>query len=207
MKVSEIQDRYTSTPAELSTGEMLAMVTGKFLPLLAEPITYLLEFSVKAFTENGFTKNQAIRLKACLDLLKEDALNKHKSNTIIRSSLDIYEHLKGVYNVCEPVEHFYMLYLNRRNEVIGKDLISTGSTSGTLVDVKVLLKKAIINGASSVIVSHNHPSGSIRPSTADYQITIKIKKAFEIADINVLDHIIFADHNDGYYSFADNAEM
>ena len=99
------------------------------------------------------------------------------------------------------VEEFWIILLNRANVVIKKTLISTGGVSGTLVDAKIIFSKALEELASAVILVHNHPSGNLQPSQADKTLTSKIKKAGEVLEIQVLDHIIFT--NEGYYSFAD----
>ena len=98
-------------------------------------------------------------------------------------------------------EEFWVMLLNRSNKIINKNKISQGGVAGTVIDVKIILKKAIEKLASSVILCHNHPSGNIEPSDADIGITRKLKEAAEIMDIKLLDHIIVADNS--YFSFLD----
>ena len=102
----------------------------------------------------------------------------------------------------EIFESFFILLLNRANKTIGYAKISQGGISGTVVDVKLIAKYAIESLASSVILAHNHPSGTLNPSDADRQITTKVKQGLKILDIEVLDHIILT--ADSYYSFTDN---
>lgn len=100
-----------------------------------------------------------------------------------------------------PHEEFWVLLLNRNNLVIDKMLVSQGGLSGTVIDVRIILKMALDKLASSIILCHNHPSGNLMPSEADKDITKKIKEAGKHMDIPVLDHLIIA--NDSYFSFAD----
>ena len=98
-------------------------------------------------------------------------------------------------------ESFYMLSLNNANNVTDYSLISKGGITGTLVDIRILAKLALDTLAVSVILIHNHPSGTLRPSQADINLTKKIKNGLELLDIKVLDHIIITENK--YFSFAD----
>lgn len=98
-------------------------------------------------------------------------------------------------------EEFWVLLLNRNNLVIDKMMVSQGGLSGTVIDVRIILKMALDKLACSIILCHNHPSGNLIPSEADKDITKKIKEAGKHMDIPVLDHLIIA--NDSYFSFAD----
>ena len=112
-----------------------------------------------------------------------------------------------VFNLFHPLlgdldhEEFWLLMLNRAHKVLGRFKVSQGGLSGTVIDTRIILKKALDNLASSIIVCHNHPSGNIRPSDADVKITEKLKKASEMLEIKLLDHVIIADKS--YFSFAD----
>jgi DNA repair protein RadC len=98
-------------------------------------------------------------------------------------------------------EEFWILLLNRNNLVIDKMMVSQGGLSGTVIDVRIILKMALDKLACSIILCHNHPSGNLIPSEADKEITKKIKEAGKYMDIPVLDHLIIG--NDSYFSFAD----
>ena len=100
-----------------------------------------------------------------------------------------------------PHEEFWLLILNRANQVIKEEFISKGGISGTIVDVRLICKSAIENNASVIIIAHNHPSGQIIPSKQDKEITIKLKSALILFDVSLLDHLIIGDLN--YFSFAD----
>ena len=115
---------------------------------------------------------------------------------------------KDAYNILYPlmadkfVEEFWVLLLNQNNRVLSKHLISTGGVSGTVADVRIILKKAIDELASGIILSHNHPSGSILPSGADKTLTSKILEGAKLLDVKVLDHLIIGEED--YFSFADS---
>lgn len=108
-------------------------------------------------------------------------------------------------NKIDYVEHFYALYLNRANKVIGSILLSTGGCVGTVVDVKVLIQGAILSNAQGIIIAHNHPSGSLIPSNSDLDITSRIKTACNYFEISLLDHLIIAENQ--YYSFKDEGRL
>jgi DNA repair protein RadC len=115
---------------------------------------------------------------------------------------------KDVADIFQPLlsdlahEEFWILFLNRSNKVINRMKLSQGGVSGTVTDVRMVLKKAIECLASGMIVCHNHPSGNLNPSESDTKITQKIKDAGKLMDIQLLDHLIISDKD--YYSFADN---
>jgi len=102
-------------------------------------------------------------------------------------------------------EEFWVFYLNRANIVLRKEKISSGGITGTVIDNKIILKKALLNLASSIILVHNHPSGNLNPSIQDKKVTRKMKLACELLEINLLDHLIIAGNS--YYSFADELEL
>lgn len=108
-------------------------------------------------------------------------------------------------NKIDYVEHFYALYLNRANKVIGSILLSTGGCVGTVVDVKVLIQGTLLSNAQAIVIAHNHPSGSIIPSDSDLDITSRIKTACNYFEISLLDHLIIADND--YYSFKDEGRL
>jgi DNA repair protein RadC len=121
----------------------------------------------------------------------------------ISSSKDIYELLKQLWdeNKMEMQEQFKVILLNRGNRVIGVYEASTGGICGTVADPRLILAAAIKSLAVAVVLSHNHPSGNLKPSRADEELTRKIKEAARYHDVQVLDHVIVT--SEGYYSFAD----
>jgi len=100
-----------------------------------------------------------------------------------------------------PHEEFWVLILNRANQVLKEECISKGGITSTVVDVRIICKTAIENNASGVILSHNHPSGQIQPSMEDKNITKKLKEALQLFEINLFDHLIIGDQK--YFSFND----
>ena len=127
----------------------------------------------------------------------------------IEDSKKVYEVLKTVYNynTIEHKESFYAMYLNRANKILAVILISEGGTSACLVDVKIIFQAALKLNASAIILSHNHPSGQLQPSSADIQITNKVKEAAKLLEMQVVEHIIVTPEDDKYYSFADNGQI
>jgi len=100
-----------------------------------------------------------------------------------------------------PHEEFWVLVLNRANQVMREEYLSKGGISGTVVDVRLICKLAIENNASGIVIAHNHPSGQVLPSEQDKAITKKLKEALKFFDISLLDHLIIGDQK--YYSFSD----
>jgi DNA repair protein RadC len=120
----------------------------------------------------------------------------------INSSRDAADFIRQFYgDDIEVFESFFVLLLNRANKTIGYAKISQGGISSTVVDVKILCKYVIDSLASTVVLAHNHPSGELRPSEADKQITQRVKQALTIMDSQVIDHVILT--KDSYFSFAD----
>lgn len=124
----------------------------------------------------------------------------------ITSSDKAYEFIKQFYN--EDIEIFessFILLLNNANQTIGYAKISQGGITGTVVDVRLIAKYAVESLCIGVILAHNHPSGNLKPSQADINITEKTKKALSLLDINLLDHLILT--SDSFYSLSDNGHM
>lgn len=127
-----------------------------------------------------------------------------KDRPKISSSQDAYKLLHATWDQdkIEFQEQFVILLLSQSNRVLGKVLLSSGTTSGTIIDLKYIIVAAAKANAQGVILSHNHPSGNTKPSQADRNLTDKIKSACKLIDVTILDHIIITPH-DGYSSFAD----
>lgn len=125
----------------------------------------------------------------------------------ITSSADTFKLMLGIFDsdTLEFRESFYVLHLNQGNKVLGFTKISEGGVSGTYVDAKLVFSSAILANASNIIFCHNHPSGTLRPSQADIDLTRKLAQGAKLLDILVLDHLIVS--SEGYYSFADDGMM
>ena len=120
--------------------------------------------------------------------------------TKITSSKIVFEVMQPIIGEL-PHEEFWVLFLNNSNKILFKSLLSKGGMTGTIVDVRIVFKMALEQNAAAIILTHNHPSGKLKASDADVQITKKIKVAGQQLDIPVLDHIIITET--GYYSFLD----
>ena len=159
------------------------------------------KLSIKQLIEfKGIGEAKAISIAAALELGRrrrgEKALEKNK----IASSASVFELMQPIIGELQH-EEFWIIYLNNSNKVLQKNQLSKGGITGTLVDVRLVLKNALENGATSIILAHNHPSGTLKPSEADKQLTQKLKTASESLDIKVLDHLIVTEK--AYFSFAD----
>ena len=121
----------------------------------------------------------------------------------ITSSRDSYLLLKDLYSDdhIEYIEQFIILLINRANKVLGWVKISQGGITGTIADPRIIFQAALMSNATSIILSHNHPSGNKNPSSADIDLTRKVHAGGKMLDITVMDHLIIT--TDGYYSFAD----
>lgn len=121
----------------------------------------------------------------------------------ITGSKDAYEVLRKSWDdsKLELVEQFKAMFTNRANKVLGIYEVSTGGIAGTVADPKLIFVAALKVGASGVILSHNHPSGNLKPSQADIDLTKKIKEAGKFLEIQLMDHVILT--SEGYFSFAD----
>ena len=133
---------------------------------------------------------------------------KHSSvqNIKISSSNDVNEFVRKFYPVGIDIrEAMLTLFLNNSNRTLGFSVASIGGITGTLVDVRLLLRDALLTQSTSMILIHNHPSGNLDPSQADLSITEKVRKAGELMDIKLLDHLILTEES--YYSFADIGKL
>ncbi len=148
----------------------------------------------------GIGEAKAISLIAGLELGKRASAYKSKDRKPIQSSQDAFELIQDKTRDL-PYEEFWAIYLNRSNKVIELRKISQGGISGTVVDTRLIIKHAIEQLSSSIILIHNHPSRNLMPSENDRSITQKLKQASALFDIQVLDHLIVGD--DKYFSFAD----
>ncbi len=121
----------------------------------------------------------------------------------VKTSKDAADLLKHIWNEnkIDFVEQFKVLFLNRANKVLGIFEVSSGGVTGTVADPKLVFVAALKANACSIIISHNHPSGNLKPSEPDERLTEKIKQAGQLLDIKLIDHIIVT--SEGYYSFAD----
>ena len=200
--------------AALSDAELVAILIGsgnreesavalckRILASVDNNLNELGKLSIKQLMAfKGIGEAKAITIAAALELGRrrrgEEALQRKK----ITSSSDVFELMQPVIGELQH-EEFWIIYLNNSNKIIKKNQLSKGGITGTLVDVRLVLKNALEVGATGLILSHNHPSGALNPSEADKHITQKLKHAAQSLDIKVLDHLIVTEK--AYFSFAD----
>ena len=204
--------------ATLSDAELVAILIGsgnrsesavslckRILASVDNNLSDLGKLSIKQLMEfKGIGEAKAISIIAALELGRrrrgEEALQKKK----IQSSKSVFELMQPVIGEL-PHEEFWIVYLNNSNKVIYKNQLSKGGITGTLVDTRLVLKTALEVGAVGLILSHNHPSGTLKPSQADMDVTLKLKTAAQSLDIKVLDHLIITEN--AYFSFADEGML
>lgn len=199
--------------AALSDAELVAILIGsgnreesavklcqRILASVDNNLSELGKLSIKQLMEfKGIGEAKAITIVAALELGRrrrgEEALNKKK----ITSSTSVFELMQPIIGEL-PHEEFWIVYLNNSNKVIQKHQLSKGGITGTMVDVRLVLKTALEVGATGIILAHNHPSGTLKPSEADKQLTTKLSVAAKSLDIKILDHLIITEK--AYFSFA-----
>ncbi|MEP7164613.1 MAG: DNA repair protein RadC [Ferruginibacter sp.] len=200
--------------AVLSNSELLAILINNgnkersavelakdILKLGDDNLDELGKLSIKDLTSiKGIGQVKAITIAAALELGRRRQSSAVLEKTIVRNSNEIAAYLRIVLKDFH-YEVFAVVFLNRANKINHFEIISRGGITGTVADPRLILKKALEEGATSIVLTHNHPSGNLKPSKADEEITEKIKQAAGYFDIKVLDHIIVSD--EGYYSFAD----
>lgn len=205
-------------PKGLSDAEVLAIILGSgqrgesavdMARRLLQNVNYQLDtlgkYSVQELQQfSGIGPAKAISILAALELGRRRQAVDLSQKPQIRSSSDAYKILSDCLQDLQH-EEFWIILLNRANRVIGLERISIGGVSGTLVDAKIVFRKAIGYSASSIILGHNHPSGSLVSSQADRHLTQKIVEAGKLMDVSVLDHLILT--NTHYHSMADAGEM
>lgn len=201
-------------PETLSDSELLAILIGmgtrhksaldlakEVLKLGKNHLPELGKLTVKQLTKiKGIGEAKAITIVAALEIGRRRQALAAREKEIITSSNDVATYLQTLLKDHRH-EVFAVLFLNRANKINHFEIISEGGMTGTVADPRIILKKALEEDAVSLILCHNHPSGSLKPSRADEELTQKIKEAAKYFDIKVLDHLIVSE--DGYYSFAD----
>lgn len=198
----------------LSDAELIAILIGsgnrnesavdlskRILQSVGSNLNALGKLSLEQLTQfKGIGEAKAISIIAAMELGRRRRAEEANVQEKISSS-------KMVFDIMQPIigelahEEFWILYLNNSNKIISKRQLSMGGITGTLVDVRLVFKNALELGAVSMILCHNHPSGTLTPSDADKQITQKLKTAGNSLEIKVLDHLIITENN--YFSFAD----
>jgi DNA repair protein RadC len=204
----------SKNPMALSDSELLAILINngtkdKTAVDLAKEILFLGKnnlnelgkLSIKELMKiKGIGEAKAITIAAAMELGRRRQALTSLEKPVVKDSKEIANYLQAILRDHHH-EVFAVVFLNRANKINHFEIISQGGITGTIADPRVILKKALEEDAVSIILCHNHPSGSLKPSKADEELTLKIKQAARYFDIKVLDHIIVSEG--GYYSFAD----
>ena len=198
----------------LSDAELLAIIIGsgnrnesavdlskRILAHVQNNLNALGKLSLKQLMEfKGIGEAKAISIIAATELGRRRREEEVPELVKINSS-------RVIFNVMQPIigelphEEFWVLYLNNANKIIHKAQLSKGGITGTVVDIRLVLKMALEHNALSIVLSHNHPSGKLIASDSDIELTQKIKIAVKQLDMNLIDHVIITEN--GYFSFAD----
>jgi DNA repair protein RadC len=149
----------------------------------------------------GIGEAKAVTITAALELGRRRQGTEALEKKVMQCSGDIAAFIQSKIKDNRR-EVFGVLFLNRANKVNHFEIVSEGGITGTVADPRVVMKKALEEDAVNIVLCHNHPSGNLKPSRADEELTHKIKEAAKYFDIRVMDHIIVSD--EGYYSFADD---
>jgi DNA repair protein RadC len=175
-------------------------VSKALLKAVSNDLDQLARLSVKDMTRfKGIGEVKAVTLQVAFEIARRRKISE-KNVSEIKKSEDVF-YLLGPKLSDLTVEEFHIILLNKKNTIITTCNISKGGTAATIVDAKVIFKKAIDFLATAIILVHNHPSGNRLPSSADIDITKRLKTFGELIDVTILDHIIIA--KDKYFSFAD----
>ncbi|MCK0144646.1 DNA repair protein RadC [Arenibacter sp. F26102] len=184
-----------------SRNESAVELSKRILASVNNNLNELGKLSIKQLMQfKGIGEAKAVSIAAALEIGRRRRGEEAQKITKISSSKNVFELLQPKMGEL-PHEEFWIVFLNNSNSVLQAGQLSKGGITGTLVDVRLVLKQALELGAVGLILAHNHPSGTLKPSEADKQITRKLKVASEALDIKVLDHIIITQKE--YFSFAD----
>ena len=203
--------------SSLSKSELLAILVGsgndeesavglmkRVLASCGDSIAELARLSVDDLCQfRGIGPAKAITIVAACELWKRRGDEKNESRRIL-SSRDMYEYFYPV--LCDsPVERCYVLLLNNMNRVIDHSLIGSGGFTATAVDIRLVIREALLKRATTIALCHNHPSGNIKPSRDDDKLTENLSQACKVMNIRMLDHIVLTDG--AYYSYNDEGRL
>lgn len=205
-------------PSALSNAELLAILIGsgsadesavslvrRILADCEDCLATLGKLSIDQLCAyKGIGEAKAITIIAACELGKRRQIEQVKERFRVSSSQSLYEYFAQKLRDL-PVEECHVLLLNNRLSVIGSRCVGRGGITGTVVDVRLVLREALLARATAIALCHNHPSGSSRPSREDDTLTERLQKAARAMDIRLIDHIVLADGN--YYSYADEGKL
>jgi DNA repair protein RadC len=208
----------SKNPDSLTDSELLAILIGKgtkqknavdlakeLLGSVKNNLNELGKLELHDFLKlNGIGRVKAVIILAALELGRRRHITGALNKPIVRDSQQVAGYLRVMLqDHCREV--FAVIFLNQANRVNHFEVVSQGGITGTVADPRLILKKALDSHAVNIILCHNHPSGNLKPSKADEDLTFKIREAARFFDIKVIDHIIVS--HDGYFSFADEGMM
>lgn len=207
------QGRRSLTEAELiailigsgNTKESAVELSKRILHSCNNDLNLLSKLSIHELSKfKGIGEAKAISIIAALELGRRRKETPLAARVQISSSKDVYQAINAQFSDLNH-EEFWIVLLNRGNKITSRHLISKGGQAATVADPKIIFNTALQNHAASIILAHNHPSGNLKPSQADLDLTRKLKLAGQLLDIPVIDHLILTDN--GFYSFADEGVL
>lgn len=188
-----------------SRNESAVALSRRILASVGNNLQELGKLDIKDLMQfKGIGEAKAICIAAALELGRRRRVGEALERNKINSSRSVFELMQPVIGEL-PHEEFWIVYLNNSNKVLQTSQLSKGGITGTLVDVRLAFKNALQLGAVALILAHNHPSGTLKPSQSDIDLTKKLKTAGESLDIKVLDHLIITEN--AYFSFADESML
>ena len=188
-----------------SAGESALGLAQRILASVDNNLHDLGKRSIQEFQRfKGVGEAKAITIAAALELGRRRQISDLRDRPKVASSRDAFNAIASLLTDLYH-EEFWLLMLNKANEVVAREKLSAGGMAGTVADVKLAFKLALDARASAIIAVHNHPSGNLKPSEADISLTKKLKEAGKILDLPLLDHLIVSER--GYYSFADEGAI
>ncbi len=188
-----------------NTEESAVALMQRILAAAGNDLNTLGKWEVRDFARfKGMGPAKSITVMAALELGKRRKLQERQERAVIRSSQDIYELFHPL--LCDlPTEEFWVLLLNQAARVIDKVRISRGGIDQTTADVRAILREALLQRATQLVLVHNHPSGNVQPSAEDRRLTQQVQQAARVMNIRVLDHLVVTDGR--YYSFNDEGVL
>ena len=188
-----------------NTEESAVALMQRILAAAGNDLNTLGKWEVRDFARfKGMGPAKSITVMAALELGKRRKLQERRERAVIRSSQDIYELFHPL--LCDlPTEEFWVLLLNQAARVIDKVRISRGGIDQTTADVRAILREALLQRATQIVLVHNHPSGNVQPSAEDRRLTQQVQQAARVMNIRVLDHLVVTDGR--YYSFNEEGAL
>ena len=189
-----------------SGGESALDLSRRILTDASNDLNVLARISVSDFMNRykGVGMAKAASIIAAMELGRRRALSTAREEPALTTSRDLYDYLQPLIGDLDH-EEFWVIYLTHSNQVKGCECLSSGGMDGTVIDVRLLFRGALDMKATYIVIAHNHPGGSLVPSTYDELITRKIYEGGQLLDIKLYDHIIVGEN--AYYSFADEGKL